>query len=238
MAYALDGIQYPSVTSILGLVDKSSALTWWASRCAVDYIRENIDRIQNPRGAHEIDGILNDAVGAFRDASRKAVDIGSQVHHAIEDYIKRGVDPTGELSPEVQNGFLAFLEWEHKTGVEWGTSELTLFSTAHGYAGTTDIIADINGHRFLIDFKTSKAVYDEYRMQAGAYRQAYNEMYQEPIHNVGILRLDKETGAPDFTDVTTGLERWTTAFNELIHVYYALKKRRLKNNPFVKEYWK
>jgi len=239
MAYIKNNIEYPSVTTILGLLDKSGALTWWASGCAVDFIKDNLEIIKNPESPHAIEQLLKDAKAAFTKTSEKAVDIGSQVHAAIEKYIKEKKDLSGELLNEVQNGFLAFLEWEKKNHVIWEQSEVEVISTKYGFAGTADAIAIINGHRYLIDFKTSKAVYDEYRMQLGAYLLAWNEEYSKDvkIENVAVLRLDKETGEPEFRDLSTGINDKSRAFLKLLDFYYFEKKRKLKNNPFVKAVW-
>jgi len=240
MAYEKNGIEYPSVTTVLGILDKSGALTWWAAGCAVDYIKNNLDKIQNPDGAHAIDQIFKDAKGAFTKTSEKALDTGTQVHNAIERYIKEKRDLTGELTSEIQNGFLAFLEWESKNHVVWEKSELEIVSTKYGYAGTADAIAVVNGHRYLIDFKTSKAVYDEYRMQLAAYLLGWNEEYagEDKIQNVAVLRLDKETGEPEFKDLSKGIQEQGRAFLKLLDFYYFEKKRRLKNNPFVEVIWR
>lgn len=239
MAYEKNGIEYPSVTTILGMLDKSGALTWWAAGCACDYIKEHIEEIKNPDGPHVVDQILKDAKGAFNKTGEKACDIGTQVHQAIEKYIKTGQDLTGELMDEVQHGFIAFLEWESKNHVVWEQSELEIVSTRYGYAGTADAIAVVNGHRYLIDFKTSKAVYDEYRMQLGGYLKAWNDEYagDDPIENVAVLRLDKETGEPEFKDLSKGIMDKARAFLKLLDFYYFEKKRRLKGNPFVEAVW-
>lgn len=242
MAYEKNGIQYPSVTTVLGLLDKSGPLTWWASGCACDFIKDHIEEIKNPDGPHVIDQLLKEAKAAFTKTGEKACDIGTQVHQAIEKYIKTGKDLSGKLMDEVQHGFLAFLEWESKNHVVWERSELEIISTRYGYAGTADAIAVINGHRYLIDFKTSKAIYDEYRMQLGAYRKGWNDEYASlegntKIENVAVLRLDKESGEPEFKDLTKGIEDKERAFIKLLDFYYFEKKRRLKNNPFVKAIW-
>jgi len=247
MAYELNGTQYPSVTTIQGVLDKP-ALMYWSANCAVDYIKENVERIQNPDGPHVVDGILNDARGAFRNVSKAALDTGTMVHNAIEAYIKHGRDLVGDLPDSVQNGFLAFLDWEQKNKVTWLASELQLFNTKIGYAGTCDAILEMNGNIYLVDFKTSKAIYDEYRDQIAAYLMAYRTSDQPEattevfkrvgdITNLGILRLDKETGAPEFVDTTFGMGERMRAFTSLVDYYYVAKKRRLKGNPFVQKYW-
>ena len=229
MPYTKDGVEYPSVTTILGILDKP-ALKGWAAGCAVDYVREHLDVIKNSENVHDAETILSDAVYAFKAVSRGATDIGSEVHHAIERYIKHGEDVRGDISDEAQHGFLAFLEWEEKNDVDWLESELTLYHDDEYYAGTCDAIAEIAGNIYLIDFKTSKAVYDEYRYQLAAYQKC-----RPDVPNVAVLRLDKETGEPEFKDLSYRLDVSKRAFERCTDLYYALKRRRLKNNPRAKE---
>ena len=238
MPYELNGIQYPSVTSIIGQLEKP-ALIAWASNCAVDYVAENIKAIQNPAGPHVVDHILRDARQAFRNAGDKAKDIGTITHDAIEQYVKAGVDSSESYPEQVQNSLLAFYDWEQKNHVVWEESELTLFNIEKGYSGTCDAVATVNGVRYLVDFKTSKAVYDEYRLQLAAYRAAYNLMYPDrPLDHVAVLRLDKETGEPEWRDLDNKLAFHQRTFEVLTTLYYVQKKRRLKNNPWVDLYWK
>ena len=112
-------------------------------------------------------------------------------------------------------------------------TECEVVSVAHGYAGRFDAIATINGHRYLVDFKTSKGIWDEYKYQLCAYMQAYNETEADKIENIAILHLDKETGEPTFKPIEKDIERMTELFNSLCEVYYLMANRRLKNNPFV-----
>jgi len=236
MAYKLDGVDYPSVTTIIGQLDKP-ALKGWAAGCAVDYIADRLDQVQHPKGPHTVDNILADARKAYNLKSDKAKSIGTIVHDALEWYIKDGRDALGKYPAEVENALMAFFDWEKKNRVEWEASEVTLFHRGKGYAGTCDAIATINGARYLIDLKTSRAIYDEYRLQLAAYRQAYNIDSPNPIDNVGVLRLDKETGEPEMRDLTTRIDQYTKAFDVLTMFYYAHKRRRLKNNKWVEVFY-
>jgi hypothetical protein len=235
MAYELNGIQYPSVTTITGILDKP-ALLQWASNCAVDFIKENLEALKDPIDVHRGEDVLEQARKAFTIKRDTAADAGTQCHHAIQMYIA-GQDPYPSLTSEAaKNGFEAFLSWESKNHVEWIQSEVEVFSILRGYAGRFDAIARVNGHLYLIDFKTSKGVWDEQKYQVCAYRQAYNEMLeegQEPIENLAILHLNKETGEPRFVPIEKDIERYTQLFNYLVLVYYFMANRRLKNNPMV-----
>lgn len=239
MAYELDGIQYPSVTTITGMLDKP-ALLGWASNCAVDYIQENIDTVRQTIDIHRSEDILKEARKSYAQKRDSAASSGTNCHKAIECYIdgdKVGQESYLKGDEQAQTGFNAFLEWEKMNHVEWLEQECQVFSTFVGYAGRFDAIAKVNGHRYLIDFKTSSGIYDEMKYQLCAYRQAYNEMLeegQEPIENLAILHLDKKTGEPTFKPTIKDVLRYTELFNSLVKSYYLMKNRRLKNNPFVK----
>jgi hypothetical protein len=235
MAYELNGVEYPSVTTITGILDKPALLSW-ASNCAVDYIQENLDAIKDPIDVHRGEGVLEEARKAYAQKRDDAGSQGTKVHKAIELYI-HGQDYSEVLdNEESQTGFKAFLSWEEKNHVEWLETECAVYSQNVGYAGRFDAIAMVNGHRYLIDFKTSKGIYDEMKYQLCAYRQAYNEMLQEgqeKLENMAILHLDKLTGEPTFKPIEKDVERMTTLFNFLTMSYYLMANRRLKNNPFV-----
>ena len=232
MPYELNEVQYPGVTTILNILEKP-ALVPWASGCAVDYIHDNLKAIQNPSGPHTVDHILREARQAHRLVGDKAKDIGTITHDAVEQYVKHGKDAVGEMSDEVENSMIAFWDWESKNHVTWEESELTVFNTVIGYSGTFDAIAVVNGVRYLVDFKTSKAIYDEYKYQLAAYRAAYNLMHPDKaVDYVAVLRLDKITGEPEWRDLSMGMEASERTFNVMTTLYYVMKKRRLRNSAW------
>jgi hypothetical protein len=235
MAYEKNGVQYPSVTTILGLLDKP-ALLGWASNCAVDFIADNLEAIKDPLDVHRGEQILEQARKAYAQKRDDAASAGTQAHHAIEAYIN-GLDPEQFLQcDQARTAFSAFKSWEEKNHVQWLETECEVFSENVGYAGRFDAIALINGHKYLVDFKTSKGIYDEMKYQLCAYLQAYNEQLQEGqerLENIALLHLDKETAEPTFKTIETDIDRMTACFNHLVMVYYLQKNRRLKNNPFV-----
>ncbi len=238
MKYVIEGAEYPSVTTILGLLDKSDALIGWATKCMQDYILTKKDEYE------DFETLIKEARYKFREASQDAMDVGSEVHRLIEEYIKDGKDPIGKMDERVENGFLAFLEWEKQYKPEWLASEKKVYSIEYGYAGTIDAIARINNKIYVIDFKSSKAIYDEYEFQLAAYLYAENEDKEESnsykSECFGILRLDKETGLPewkDYAEVKGGFvpfyDKKIRAFFALVQFYYLAKNRRLKDNPYI-----
>lgn len=231
--YQSNGIEYPSVTTVLGILGKGDALLGWAAKCAIDYARAKIEAGAEPLAA------LQDAAGNWKTVRDEAADIGSEIHDLIHKYIKFGRDVTGNLRPEVENGFLAFLEWESRHKVEWHKTEMRVTSRIHGFAGTLDAICSMRPNpesaerkKYLIDFKSSKGFYDGFDMQLAAYRVGAAEAGDQ-TEGCGILRLDKVTGLPEWKDYTDKQEQAEAAFLALLRFYYLQKNRRLKNNPFI-----
>ena len=240
MAYELNGVEYPSVTTITGMLDKP-ALLGWAANCAVDHITENLVVVRDPtRNVHEVEAVLETARKAYVQKKDKAATAGTMVHDAIEAYVNGDSydflleHPDSDIAEKTARGFEAFLSWERKNHVKWLESEVQVFCELEGYAGRFDAIAMVNDHRYLIDFKTSKGIWPEMPVQVCAYRQAYNEMYpKNKVENLALLHLDKETAEPTFKPIEKEIERMTMFFNSLVRAYYLQSNRRLKNNPFV-----
>ena len=73
-----------------------------------------------------------------------------------------------------------------------------------GFAGTLDLVAYVNGKLTTIDHKAAKGIYRDSPPQVASYDYAYNFMVErglikgEQTEGSAILRLDKETGFPDY----------------------------------------
>jgi len=257
-SYPIDNIELPGVTTILKLLDKSDALMIWAlNQCENKFNILLSDHIENHVQKEDIEQFFKDSKFAYKEVSGEALSVGSEVHGIIEIYIKNKIAKTGleltveqmweayiqklpqELRPttirdQVIQGFFAFLDWEKQYIEEWIDSEKTVYSLAYGYAGTLDSKAlFLDGVKRHIDFKTSKKIYDENYMQLAAYRFADYELTKEWSNGMGILRLDKETGIPEWVECTKKYDRSLDSFLALLKFYYLQKDRRLKNNPFV-----
>jgi len=244
--YTIDNIEFPSVTEIIdSCFDKSDALIGWATGEMLKWIRENTNEQMDYKSIMEIVGLSR---FKFREVSGNAIDTGTQVHDLIEDYIKFGIDKTSkrDYNDNIKNAFLAFLDWEKVNNIKWVESEIVVYSKEIYVAGRLDAICYYQDKLYCIDFKSSKGFYDGYDLQIAAYPMMYNEMKYsqkikkpgfkgiEEIVNCGILRLDKESGVPEWKDYSKNLDRKWDAFNKLVDFFYIYKNRRLKNNPRVK----
>lgn len=256
--------EFPSVTTI-DCRDKSAQLMAWAVNTMADYLKGEYQKLDEVfSNEDEIDpelfyyNIVDHAKKHYRDLATEAAGIGSEVHDAIEQFVKHGEIKEEFSCPEAQNSFNAFLEWSDENVEYYIESERVVFSEQHGYAGCLDAIAQMKvnklfpkGGKFLVDFKTSKAIYDSMVMQLAAYCGARSEMYgtykyrntdgeilveeyeKIDIDGAGIIRIDKETGLPEWKNFTDKLDRQYDAFILLVRFFYVEKYRQLKNNPWV-----
>lgn len=195
--------ELPSVTTIINLIKKIPGAYY--SKLAVNYLRENlldklIDCSMSLDDLRRLDlpGLMTYAKATAKRDYEAAGDIGTRVHAAIEEYFVKGAGM--DIEDDIRIPFNAFLEWVNKNKVDCILSEHTVYSKI-GYAGTLDFIGMINGKKYLVDFKSSKGFWPEMPMQLAAYSYAHEEMTGEQMEGVGILRLDKETGMPEFKEV-------------------------------------
>jgi genome maintenance exonuclease 1 len=95
-------------------------------------------------------------------------------------------------------------------------------------AGTVDCIADYDGKRSVIDFKTASKIktkesIDHYFMQTAAYAVMFEERTGIPVNQlVIIMGCDESTRALVFIEKR---DNWIQKFIDLRHDYYKLKGR-------------
>lgn len=148
---------YVSVTKALGIIDKGYALQRWYGQ------QVYLAVCKNPSISEK------DALYAPYLESRKAADRGTTVHSLIEAY-KNG-HPIEAVPTQFQGYVDAFHKWVGDHSPKVIENERTVYSNKYGYAGTLDMVAEIGGKKYVIDFKTNKDgnVYTEAHMQVSAY---------------------------------------------------------------------
>ena len=165
--YSRNDEYYPSVTTILQYMPKNRFFETWLKDVG-----------------HNADIIM-----------RKAGKEGTQVHETIESYLLgekiQMINDAGfsNYSTFVWKMILKFHEfWTTHKPILLET-EIHLFSDKYKFAGTCDLIVEIEGERWLLDIKTSKSLHTSHELQLAAYTQAWNELYEEKIDRIGIIWL-------------------------------------------------
>ena len=165
--YTRNNKYYPSVTSILQYMPKGKFFENWLKD-----VGHNADVI-----------------------ARKAADEGTQVHDAIERYLQGekisliNEEGYSKYNLDVWKMILKFHEFWTVYKPTLIESEIHLFSDQYVYAGTCDLIVEIDKELWLLDIKTSNSLHTSYDLQLAAYAQAWNEIYEEKIKRIGILWL-------------------------------------------------
>ncbi|MFJ6636581.1 hypothetical protein ACIQMR_35235 [Streptomyces sp. NPDC091376] len=163
-------IKVPGVTSIVGMLPKDF-LTFWAAKEAATAAVDNWDIVselckRDPAGA------IDYLKGAHRRKSKAATDLGSAAHDLFER-LARGerINPR-HIHVDVKPHVRWFEQFLQEVQPEFLHLEETVWSDEHRYAGSFDAIAKVDGETVVLDWKTSKAVYDSVALQLSAYRYA------------------------------------------------------------------
>lgn len=224
--YKVAGEYVPSVTTALNAIAKP-ALVPWAAKCAAElFIAEMkpgvaLDEVQ-------IRELATRAKNAHRDQATRAAGIGTDVHRWAERFA-RGENPAPPLNPQIRLGVDAFHAWHRAHDVKSLHVERRVFSRRHQYAGTVDLVAIIDGVRAVVDFKTSTGLWDEYRLQLAAYRQALlEEGVVDDDSDRWMVRFDKSDGSFEAVKLPReDYERDARGFRAALALYRTLAEMKL-----------
>ena len=231
----------PSSTTILSILRKP-AIEVWMLKTTCEYLGSKLSDIKS--GKLELTGknayrILQEAKLESTRIKNEAGSIGTEVHKMIEIYLNNSDDyisyydndlsKLDEVSREkVKLSFDAFLKWKAENYFEVIDTELSVYSKI-GYAGTLDAVGYYGKSKklFVLDFKTSGGFWEpEYCMQLSSYRKAYEEIFNEKVRGMGILRLDKNDGMPYFKEYTNkDYRKHIKAFKHLVSYYNIIREK-------------
>ena len=203
--YSVDGDYVPSVTTILNVISKP-ALMPWAVKMGAEWFRDN--RKDYLKGDIKLEDMIKGIKGAYRKKSQDALNIGEEVHAWCEQAIKFklgvGTMPSMPDNEVVRESIENFRDWTKENDVKWLSSEEKIYNRKYKYAGTVDAIAEVNGVFGVIDFKTSKRLYDEYDLQVSAYGETIEDIYGRDCESSWLLRFDKEDGSFESKELQSG----------------------------------
>ena len=225
--YTIDGMEYPSVTTILQVVAKP-ALIGWSRKVALEKVRATL--LDEMKTGETLAGITSGWIDTMLEAARKrpdeerdqAADFGLRSYELI-DGVLAGREPVvpEDLLPVMEG----FDSWQVSSGLDITATEQVVCSNLHGYAGTFDAIATKNGGVYVIDFKTSNGIYDEMSFQVAAYAQAYEEQTGQKILGGYVVRLGKKK--PEFEAREVDLEEGLRGFLGALALWRTLRKKQI-----------
>ena len=166
-----EGVYYPSVTTVLQYMPRNQFFENWLKD-----VGHNADLI-----------------------ARHAAKEGTQVHEAAEDLVLgrevTWMDDYGraKYSEITWIQICRFAEFWKKHKPKLISSEEFVYSDIHKYAGTADLLVEMDGEVWLLDIKTSKHLHKSYNLQLSAYATAMEEMKGIKIDRTGIIWLKAHT---------------------------------------------
>ena len=168
----------------------------WSANETAQYIKDNC-KFNSKTNLYEVSpDDLEKARYAYKNVSRRAMDVGTMVHDAIRIWLISGNEPSNP-DDQVLAAFVAFLEFFEQHHMKTKVTEYRFFRS--DWSGQLDWYGEFDGMMYLLDWKSSTGHYREHRLQTAAYRGGLSaEGFAVTGH--GVLRLDKETGMPDFKD--------------------------------------
>lgn len=205
--YKLDGSWVQGVTTILKQGLPNSSLMYWSARTVAEFVADNDAQVEQLRGMgrNSLVAALKEVPWTARDAAAAR---GTDVHALAERLVAGDeVDVPEHLAGYV-DGCVQFLnDWQPEAIF----TERPSAHRAHRWAGTPDLVGRLpDGRVCLIDWKTSKAVYESHAYQQCAY--AHAEFYNDedgneqpfPKIDIGLVVLlrqhDYQVHPVDITD--------------------------------------
>jgi len=148
-AYIIDGKHYVRVTKILDIIAKPEFFRWYAKN-GYEFC-ENVKTVR--------------------------AEFGTRVHKEIQNYLE-GKDVWVD-DDEMHKTMGLFSAWADSHSISPKHLEYHVRSDVYMYAGTVDFIGFFDGVFTIIDWKTSKKVYDNYFLQVAAYLAAFEEQHPD-----------------------------------------------------------
>lgn len=164
----IDGVWYPSVTTVMGAEPKPWLDKWrekWGS------LAERKTKI--------------------------AGQIGDEFHRCVDQYLETGEFAISDgfstsCSNRVVGMMESFIEWATNIEGVVDATELKVISRLHTYSGTLDAVGTLDGKPIVFDWKTSSRIYPEMALQLSAYAQAYKEEKGIDIKQGIIVHVSKD----------------------------------------------
>lgn len=221
--YLYNGITVPRVTEILSAMLHEDYLMKWSNTIGL-YKHQKYEEVLNNSSS-----------------------IGTYTHNSIEKFLSDNISLDIDMIPiqyknKVNNAFNSFLQWWDivckNNNVKVLMVETKLICKYFG--GTLDLLVEINGKIYLVDFKTSNHPSYKYFLQLSAYRYMLREIKGINVDGCIVLILDKTSYYfremfLNFDDNThlQYINQCEETFLSLVYAYYQrIKSIDMYNNIF------
>jgi hypothetical protein len=161
--YEIDGMRYARVTRVLDIIAKPEFYRWYAKH-----------------GVRKCNSIRDDRA-AF----------GTRLHKEIQNKLE-GKNVWLD-NPEMVKCFKNFNLWLSLHDVEIHCLECNIWNKELLSAGTCDFVGRVDGKNMLLDWKSSKRVYDTHNLQVAAYLYMYELQFNKVLGGgAGVICVTKD----------------------------------------------
>lgn len=166
----------------------------------MEIIREGYTRVSN------ILSIFQAYAFVPKDRLKKAQDIGTDVHEAIELYFSNQFSP---LETSRTGYFDSFLKWVTLVKPTPILFEQRFYHEELKYTGRIDLLSQLNGKTWLVDFKTGSWAHPHiWNMQAHFYSEMLACNGVEKPKNFLFVQLRKDGQLPDLHEFFYSDNHW------------------------------
>jgi len=188
----------PSPSSIVGKLDKSQALIPWAVGCFEKKVQELMrDGVNFSKD--DVLAMLSEGREAHKNIKDSACNVGDIVHKYAENYSSGKDEIPAEFAElddseqfKVNAGIEAFKKWIADSKPKFIETECVVYSRKEKFVGTFDALVEIDGKKYILDYKTSKSVYTSHFYQVSAYLKAWEEERGEKLAGGMIVLFCKD----------------------------------------------
>jgi len=205
--YVIEGIGYPSVTEILGVIEKPGLKKWKENTPDSEFIsrdRATVGTIVHWRIGRLLALKHSLPLQAFH------VDDLSVINHKCDTPNCYNCARRDKINLSVNTIMSYYDDFTQAHTLLPVQLEKTVYSPEYGYAGTLDFIGYVDDAPCILDFKTAKMISNDstYGAQLSAYRKAFGDGGKRLF----ILRLNDETGY-ELREMIDDWEMFLTALN-------------------------
>lgn len=208
--YEKDGKEYPSVTTILSMIEYNEGLMAWAN--IMGFRRKSLKELQN-----------------------HYLNFGTLVHSHLQNIVDENFDEpiitrdpfdAYDLGVSIDN----FTNLLKDVSYETIYTEKKIINEEDDYAGTLDWYVKFDGIPTLVDFKTSKRPYQIYLLQLGGYARLLEYNGDGYPDQAGIL-IANAKGSSIHPISGKELRQYTEIFLDLNRFY-----QKYHQSPFTYDY--
>jgi len=186
---------------------------------------------------------------SYKQTLQRAADIGQHVHDSIEKFLMSGYvsleSVQDDMLFEVTNGLESFISWYKymKNNYDIKVIGMEQKLICPYYGGTYDLLLEVDGKLYLIDFKTSNHIGYKYFIQGSVYKKMLEDIGYI-IEGIVILQLNKnEIKYNQYFLLSNNIEHskymdtCIQTFNGLVYSYYGrLHLEQGFNNILMKDH--